>query len=40
MLAAAFDVISAIGNDEVWARDCYRAASFTLIGGAAAGTHG
>src|SRR5687768_4309066 len=35
MLAAAFDVISAIGNDEVWARDFYRAASFTLIAGAA-----
>ena len=35
MLAAAFDVISAIGNDEAWARDFYRAASFALIGGAA-----
>ena len=35
VLAAAFDVISAIGNGEVWARDFYRAASFTLIGGAA-----
>jgi uncharacterized membrane protein len=34
MLAAAFDVISAVGNDEVWARDFYRAASFALIGGA------
>jgi uncharacterized membrane protein len=35
MLAAVFDVISAVGNDESWARDFYRAASFTLIGGAA-----
>jgi uncharacterized membrane protein len=35
MLAAAFDVISAVGNDQEWARDFYRAASFTLIGGAA-----
>lgn len=34
-LAAAFDVISAVGHDEEWARDFYRAASFTLIGGAA-----
>jgi uncharacterized membrane protein len=33
--AAAFDVISAVGHDEEWARDFYRAASFTLIGGAA-----
>src|SRR5215217_2244156 len=35
LLAAAFDVISAVGHDEEWARDFYRAASFTLIGGAA-----
>jgi len=35
VLAATFDVISAVGHDEVWARDFYRAASFTLIGGAA-----
>ncbi len=34
VLAAAFDVISAVGNGEPWARDFYRAASFTLIGGA------
>ena len=34
LLAAAFDVISAIGHDEAWARDFYRAASFALIGGA------
>jgi uncharacterized membrane protein len=34
LLAAAFDVISAVGNDEEWARDFYRAASFCLIGGA------
>lgn len=36
VLAAAFDVISfAGGDDQLWARDFYRAASFTLIGGAA-----
>ena len=36
MLAAAFDVISfAAGDDQPWARDFYRAASFTLIAGAA-----
>ena len=35
MLAAAFDTISAVGHDEEWARDFYRAASFALIGGAA-----
>jgi uncharacterized membrane protein len=35
VLAAAFDVISFVGQDEEWARDFYRAASFTLIGGAA-----
>jgi uncharacterized membrane protein len=35
MLAAAFDVISAVGHDEAWSRDFYRAASFALIGGAA-----
>jgi uncharacterized membrane protein len=34
LLAAAFDLISAVGNDEPWARDFYRAASFALIGGA------
>ena len=34
MLAAAFDLISVIGNDQEWARDFYRAASFCLIGGA------
>ena len=35
VLAAAFDVISfAGGDDEPWARDFYRAASFVLIGGA------
>lgn len=33
MLAAAFDVISAVGSDQAWARDFYRAASFALIGG-------
>jgi uncharacterized membrane protein len=35
MLAAAFDVISAIGNGNDWAFDFYRAGSFVLIGGAA-----
>lgn len=35
MLAAAFDLISAIGNEQEWARDFYRAASFALIGGGA-----
>lgn len=35
VLAATFDVISAIGRDETWSRDFYRAASFTLIAGAA-----
>jgi uncharacterized membrane protein len=36
MLAAAFDVISFVGgDDQAWARDFYRAASFVLIGGAA-----
>ncbi len=34
MLAAVFDLISAIGNDQEWARDFYRAASFCLIAGA------
>jgi uncharacterized membrane protein len=35
MLAAAFDVISfAGGDDQAWARDFYRAASFALVGGA------
>lgn len=36
ILAAAFDVISAVGHQEPWARDFYRAASFTLVGGAVA----
>ena len=36
MLAAAFDVISFVGGDDrLWARDFYRAATFALIGGAA-----
>jgi uncharacterized membrane protein len=35
MLAATFDLISFVaGDDQPWARDFYRAASFTLIGGA------
>ena len=35
-LAAAFDVISFVGGeDRPWARECYRAATFVLIAGAA-----
>jgi uncharacterized membrane protein len=34
VLAPAFDVISYVGRDEAWARDFYRAATFTLVGGA------
>jgi uncharacterized membrane protein len=34
ILAAAFDVISLVGQDQEWARDFYRAATFTLVGGA------
>src|SRR5919199_5018956 len=34
ILAAAFDLISFFGEDEEWARDFYRAATFVLIGGA------
>lgn len=34
MLVAAFDVISFVGQDQEWARDFYRAGTFTLIGGA------
>jgi uncharacterized membrane protein len=36
VLAAAFDLISAVGHDQEWARDFYRAASFALIAGAVA----
>jgi uncharacterized membrane protein len=35
VLAAAFDVISLIGNRRPWAHDFYRAATFALIGGVA-----
>ena len=36
MLVAAFDLISFVGgDDESWARDLYRAASFVLIGAGA-----
>jgi uncharacterized membrane protein len=35
VLAAVFDLISAIGHDESWARDFDRAATFALITGAA-----
>ena len=34
MLVAAFDVISVLGQDQEWARDFYRAGTFTIIGGA------
>ena len=34
VLVAAFDLISFVGSDDAWSRDFYRAASFTLIGGA------
>ncbi len=34
MLVAAFDLISFLGQDQEWARDFYRAGTFTLIGGA------
>ena len=34
MLAVAFDLISFLGQDQEWARDFYRAGTFTLIGGA------
>ncbi|CAN5219483.1 hypothetical protein BH18ACT4_BH18ACT4_15660 [soil metagenome] len=34
VLAAVFDVISFAGQDQDWARDLYRAATFTLTGGA------
>jgi uncharacterized membrane protein len=35
LFVAAFDLISALGHNELWARDFYRAGSFTLLGGAA-----
>jgi uncharacterized membrane protein len=35
MLAAAFDLISAVGHEQEWSRDFYRAASFVLVAGAA-----
>ncbi len=34
MLVAAFDLISFVGQDQEWARDFYRAGTFTIIGGA------
>ena len=34
MLVAAFDVISFAGQDQEWARDFYRAGTFTIVGGA------
>ena len=38
VLAAVFDVISIIGQNESWARDFYRAGTFTLIVGASVST--
>jgi uncharacterized membrane protein len=35
VLVAAFDVISVAGQNNTWARDFYRAGTFTLVGGAA-----
>src|SRR4051812_19909192 len=35
VIAAAFDVISIVARHQDWARDFYRAATFTLIAGAA-----
>ena len=35
MIAAVLDVISIVGQDEKWARDFFRAATFVLISGAA-----
>jgi len=35
VLAAAFDVISYVGQDESWARDFFRAGTYAFIGGAA-----
>ncbi len=34
-LVAAFDLISFVGGGQEWARDFYRAGTFTIIGGAA-----
>ena len=34
LLAAAFDVISILGQHQEWARDFYRAGTFALVGGA------
>jgi len=35
LIAAALDVISFVGQDEEWARDFFRAATFVLVAGAA-----
>ena len=34
VLVAAFDLISTVGQNQEWARDFYRAGTFTLVGGA------
>lgn len=36
ILAASFDLISFLGQDQEWARDFYRAGTFALVGGAIA----
>ena len=33
VLVAAFDVLSFLAKDEPWARDLYRAGTFTMVGG-------
>ena len=35
ILVAIFDLISFVGQDQEWARDFYRAGTFTLVGGVA-----
>jgi len=35
LIAAVLDVISIVAQDETWARDFYRAATFVFVGGAA-----
>ena len=34
VLVAAFDLISTLGQDQEWARDFFRAGTFTMVGGA------
>ncbi len=37
MLVAGFDLVSFLGQDQEWAREFYRAGTFTMIGGAIVG---